>query len=68
MDSTDIAFLVGYHSLERPVGGDAMRDLDQKQRITGDFICVYGDVVANISMEACFPHIELDGRRVRRLL
>lgn len=32
--------------------GDAMRDLDHKQLITGDFICVYGDVVANISMEA----------------
>ena len=28
-----------------------MRDLDQKQLITGDFICVYGDVVANIPME-----------------
>lgn len=32
--------------------GDAMRDLDQKQLITGDFICVYGDVIANISMQA----------------
>ncbi|KAK5168877.1 translation initiation factor eIF-2B epsilon subunit, GEF [Saxophila tyrrhenica] len=32
--------------------GDAMRDLDQKQLITGDFICVYGDVVANVPMEA----------------
>lgn len=31
--------------------GDAMRDLDHKELITGDFICVYGDVVANISME-----------------
>ena len=30
--------------------GDAMRDLDQKQLITGDFICIYGDVVANIPM------------------
>ncbi len=28
-----------------------MRDLDQKQLITGDFICVYGDVVANLPME-----------------
>ena len=28
-----------------------MRDLDQKQLITGDFICVYGDVIANIPME-----------------
>lgn len=32
--------------------GDAMRDLDQKQIINGDFICVYGDVVANIPIEA----------------
>ena len=29
-----------------------MRDLDHKQLITGDFICVYGDVVANIPMES----------------
>lgn len=28
-----------------------MRDLDQKQLITGDFICIYGDVIANIPME-----------------
>ena len=27
-----------------------MRDLDQKQRIVGDFICVYGDVVAQIPL------------------
>lgn len=32
--------------------GDAMRDLDQKQLIKGDFICVYGDVVANVQLEA----------------
>ena len=32
--------------------GDAMRDLDHKELITGDFICVYGDVVANIPMES----------------
>ncbi|KAI7366583.1 translation initiation factor-like protein eif-2b epsilon subunit, partial [Hortaea werneckii] len=32
--------------------GDAMRDLDQKQLIKGDFICVYGDVVANVPLEA----------------
>ena len=38
-----------------------MRDLDQKQKITGDFICVYGDVVANISMEAV-----LSAHRARR--
>ena len=38
-----------------------MRDLDQKQLITGDFICIYGDVVANISMEAA-----LNAHRLRR--
>ena len=38
-----------------------MRDLDQKQLITGDFICVYGDVVANIPMETA-----LSGHRARR--
>lgn len=27
--------------------GDMMRDLDQKQLITGDFVCVSGDVVSN---------------------
>ena len=32
--------------------GDCMRDLHQKELIVGDFICVYGDVVANISLEA----------------
>ena len=32
--------------------GDAMRDLDQKQLVKGDFLCVYGDVVANVSIEA----------------
>ena len=32
--------------------GDAMRDLDQKQLIAGDFICVYGDVVSNVPLEA----------------
>ena len=31
--------------------GDAMRDLDHKKLITGDFVCVYGDVVANIPLE-----------------
>lgn len=31
--------------------GDAMRDLDAKKLITTDFICVYGDVVANIPLE-----------------
>lgn len=32
--------------------GDCMRDLNQKELIVGDFICVYGDVVANVSLEA----------------
>ena len=41
--------------------GDAMRDLDQKQLITGDFISVYGDVVANIPMD-----IALLAHRTRR--
>jgi len=41
--------------------GDAMRDLDHKQLITGDFICVYGDVVANIPMESA-----LGAHRARR--
>ncbi|KAF2722348.1 putative translation initiation factor eif-2b epsilon subunit [Polychaeton citri CBS 116435] len=31
--------------------GDAMRDLDQKSILTGDFLCVYGDVISNISLE-----------------
>lgn len=30
--------------------GDAMRDMEQKQKLVGDFICVYGDVVSNISI------------------
>ncbi len=38
-----------------------MRDLDQKQLITGDFICVYGDVVANVPMETA-----LAAHRTRR--
>ena len=38
-----------------------MRDLDHKQLISGDFICVYGDVVANIPMEAA-----LAAHRARR--
>lgn len=38
-----------------------MRDLDQKQLITGDFISVYGDVVANIPMDAA-----LSAHRARR--
>ena len=31
--------------------GDAMRDMDQKGFLTGDFVCVYGDVVANVALE-----------------
>uniref|UniRef100_A0A2D3V2H9 Mannose-1-phosphate guanyltransferase n=1 Tax=Ramularia collo-cygni TaxID=112498 RepID=A0A2D3V2H9_9PEZI len=31
--------------------GDCMRDMMAKEYIVGDFICVYGDVVANISLE-----------------
>ena len=38
-----------------------MRDLDSKQLITGDFICVYGDVVSNIPMESI-----LSAHRARR--
>jgi len=38
-----------------------MRDLDQKQLIKGDFICVYGDVVANVPLEAA-----LAAHRTRR--
>lgn len=38
-----------------------MRDLDQKQLIKGDFICVYGDVVANVPLEAA-----LAAHRARR--
>lgn len=30
--------------------GDAMRDMDQKQLLIGDFILVYGDVIANIDI------------------
>lgn len=41
--------------------GDCMRDLDQKGLIAGDFICVYGDVVANISLEGA-----LAAHRARR--
>lgn len=31
--------------------GDAMRDMDQKGLLTGDFVCVYGDVVASVGIE-----------------
>ena len=32
--------------------GDAMRDMDQKGILTGDFVCVYGDVVASVGIES----------------
>jgi translation initiation factor eIF-2B subunit epsilon len=32
--------------------GDAMRDMDQKGLLTGDFVCVYGDVVASVGIES----------------
>ena len=32
--------------------GDVMRDLDQKHIITGDFVCISGDVVSNFPLEA----------------
>ncbi|KAF2772533.1 heat shock transcription factor 2 [Teratosphaeria nubilosa] len=32
--------------------GDAMRHLDMEQCIKGDFIAVYGDVIANVSIDA----------------
>lgn len=38
-----------------------MRDLDQKQLIVGDFIAVYGDVIANIPLESA-----LAAHRARR--
>ena len=41
--------------------GDAMRDLDQKQLITGDFLCVYGDVVANVPLDGAIA-----AHRIRR--
>jgi translation initiation factor eIF-2B subunit epsilon len=31
--------------------GDAMRDLDSRSLLTGDFILVYGDVVSNLPLE-----------------
>ena len=41
--------------------GDAMRELHAKEIIEGDFICVYGDVVANVPLEAA-----LTAHRARR--
>lgn len=41
--------------------GDAMRELHQKELITSDFICIYGDVVANVPLEAA-----LAAHRARR--
>ena len=42
--------------------GDVMRHLDHTQRIVGDFLCVYGDVVANIPLDAA-----LAAHRSRRI-
>ncbi|KAK0904350.1 translation initiation factor eIF-2B epsilon subunit, GEF [Friedmanniomyces endolithicus] len=44
-----------------PSVGDAMRDLDQKGLMKGDFICIYGDVIANIPFDAA-----LKAHRARR--
>ncbi|KAK5687708.1 translation initiation factor eIF-2B epsilon subunit, GEF [Elasticomyces elasticus] len=42
--------------------GDAMRDLDEKGLMKGDFISVYGDLVANIDISAA-----LSSHKTRRL-
>lgn len=39
-----------------------MRDLDSKELLTGDFLCVYGDVISNVPLEAA-----LAAHRARRL-
>jgi translation initiation factor eIF-2B subunit epsilon len=41
--------------------GDAMRDLDSRSLLTGDFILVYGDVVSNLPLESA-----LAAHRARR--
>ncbi|KAK5116906.1 hypothetical protein LTR62_006627 [Meristemomyces frigidus] len=41
--------------------GDNMRNLDQKEIMKGDFLSVYGDIVANIPIDAA-----LRGHKVRR--
>ncbi|KAL5120974.1 translation initiation factor eIF-2B epsilon subunit, GEF [Pleosporales sp. CAS-2024a] len=42
--------------------GDAMRDLDSRSLLTGDFLLVYGDVVSNLPLESA-----LAAHRARRL-
>ena len=41
--------------------GDALRDLDKRALLSGDFVLVYGDVVSNISLDAA-----LAAHRARR--
>ena len=41
--------------------GDAMRDLDSRSLLTGDFLLVYGDVVSNLPLESA-----LAAHRARR--
>lgn len=33
--------------------GDALRDLDDKQLISTDFVLVNGDLIANFDLKAC---------------
>lgn len=42
--------------------GDAMRDLDSRSLLTGDFLLVYGDVVSNLPLESA-----LAAHRARRV-
>jgi translation initiation factor eIF-2B subunit epsilon len=42
--------------------GDAMRDLDSRSLLVGDFLMVYGDVVSNLPLEAA-----LTAHRARRV-
>ncbi|KAF2807833.1 translation initiation factor-like protein eif-2b epsilon subunit [Mytilinidion resinicola] len=48
------------HSTAQSIG-DAMRDLDKKGILTGDFLLVYGDVVSNLPLESA-----LAAHRARR--
>jgi translation initiation factor eIF-2B subunit epsilon len=45
-----------------------MRDLDAKQLITGDFICVYGDVVANIPLESALAAHRARGAKDKKAI
>jgi translation initiation factor eIF-2B subunit epsilon len=42
--------------------GDAMRDLDSRSLLTGDFLLVYGDVISNLPLESA-----LAAHRARRV-